>query len=172
MKSKILILLVVLTGANFTYSQAEASRYIGYRYTFDISSKALPNGVKIVGTWDIGDPDSSPAYGIATVEKGKTTMLWLTVTAEDSTGLTGWNVLDVLSFPVTTHKRDVIFFYPGGSASGCTRSGKVIPNVAGVGRIVGKQAVFRPSKVWVPDLATKKFKSIPFSGIKCEYSKP
>jgi len=165
MKSKILILLVVLAGANFTYSQANRSRYIGYKYSDVI---ALPNGVKVVGVWDIGDPDRSPVYEIASVEKGKKDMLWLTVTTEDSTGLlNGWKVLDVLSFPVSA-KGDVIFFYPAGSPNSCMRSGKVIPYAAGVGRIVRNQSVFRPSKLWVPDLATKKFKPVSVSAIKCE----
>jgi hypothetical protein len=168
MKSKIFAVLLVLAGASFTYSQANGSRYIGRKYTDFTSSKALPKGVKVVGTWDIGDRNSAPAYGIAEVEKGNTTMLWLTVTTQDSTGhLTGWKVLDVLSFPVTA-RDNVFFFHPAGSPQVCTRSGKVIPDAAGVGRIVRKQALFRPSKLWVPDLATKKFKSVSPAGIKCE----
>jgi hypothetical protein len=76
-------------------------------------------------------------------------------------------------FPVTTHKRDVIFFYPGGSASGCTRSGKVIPNVAGVGRNRWENKRYSDHRrFWVQTSQLRNSNQYLFSGIKCEYSKP
>jgi hypothetical protein len=172
MKSTILIFVIVLSAGSYVYSQtAGASRYIGYKYKGVLPSKTLPNGVKDMGGSLIGDIDDDPVYEIASVEKGKTKMLWLNEsTGKDSTGVTGWKVLDVLSFGGLT-KSDYLFFY-GDPAIGCTRSGKDIPNVVGVGRIIRKQGIFRPSKLWVADLATKKFKSLSVSGIKCEYSEP
>lgn len=172
MKSKLVTFLVVLVSANFAYSQAASnSRYIGYKYKGMLPSKTLPNGVKDMGGSLIGDINADPVYEIATMEKGKTKMLWLNVsTAMDSTGVTSWKVLDVLSF-LSLLKADYIFFY-GDPAIGCTRSGKDIPNLVGVGRIIRKQGIFRPSKLWVADLTTKKFEPISIRGVKCEYSEP
>ena len=172
MKSKIFIVVALLIAVNFASGQtAKRSPYIGYKYKGVLVGRALPNGVKEMGGSLIGDMEADPVYEIATLEKGKTKMLWLNVsTAKDSTGVTGWKVLDVLSFP-SLLKTDYLFFY-GDPGIQCTRSGKDIPNLVGLGRIYRKQAIFRPSKLWVADLTTKKFKSISISGIKCEYSEP
>jgi len=172
MKSKILVFLVVLAAFDFSYSQTvKRSPYIGYKYYGVVPSSRLPNGVKHFGGGLIGDINADPVYGLSQVQKGKTKMLWLEVsTGRDATGVTGWKVLDVLSFP-SLLRSDYLFFY-GDPAAGCTRSGKDIPNLVGVGKVMRKQGIFRPSKLWVADLATKKFKSISISGIKCEYSEP
>src|SRR6187401_1091086 len=155
MKSKLFILVVVLVAASFTSAQkAKRSPYIGYKYKPVLLAKTLPNGVKEMGGALIGDIDADPVYEVASVEKGKTKMLWLnSSTGVDSTGMTGWKVLDVLSFP-SLIKSDYLFFV-GDPAIGCTRSGKDIPNLVGVGRIMRKQGAFRPSKLWVADLTTK-----------------
>ena len=172
MKSKILIVAVVLIAANFAFAQtAKRSPYIGYKYHGVVPSSTLPNGVKHFGGGLIGDFKADPVYGLSQVQKGKTKMLWLEVsTGQDATGVTGWKVLDVLSFP-SLLRSDYLFFY-GDPAAECTRSGKDIPNLVGVGKIMRKQGIFRPSRLWVADLATKKLKSISLSGIKCEYSEP
>jgi hypothetical protein len=172
MKSKVLILLVILAAVNFAHSQtAKESTYIGYEYKGVLPLKTLPNGVKDMGGSIIGDVYADPLYGIADVEKGKTKMLWLTVsTGKDSSGVTGWKVLDVLSFTGLL-KIDYVFL-SGDPAIGCKRSGKDIPNLVGIGRISRKQGIFRPSKLWTADLTTKKFKSVSTAGVKCEYSEP
>lgn len=172
MKTTFVIFLFILVAATFSHSQTvKRSPYIGYAYKGVLAGKTLPNGVKSMGGGLIGDIEADPVYEIAEVEKGRTQMLWLNVsTGQDSQGVTGWKVLDVLSFQALS-KSDYLFFY-GDPAIGCTRSGKDIPNLVGVGRIIRKQAIFRPAKLWVADLGTKKFRSISTSGIKCEYSEP
>ena len=172
MKSEIFIFIVVLVTANFAPGQtAKRSPYIGYKYKSVMPGEAFSNGVNGMGGALIGDINADPVYEIATVEKGKTKMLWLNVsTGQDATGVTGWEVLDVLSFP-SLLKTDYLFFY-GDPGIHCSRSGKDIPNLVGVGKIYRKQAIFRPSRMWTADLATRKFKSISISGIKCEYSEP
>ena len=172
MNIRILIAIAVLFLPTFAFAQTNhRAKYINYKYKGVVPSTTLPNGVKHFGGGLIGDIDADPVYGIAQVEKGKTKMLWLEQsTGKDASGVTGWKVIDVLAFPALL-KSDYLFFY-GDPAIGCTRSGNDIPNVVGVGKIFRKQGVFRPSKLWVADLATKKFKPLSISGIKCGYSEP
>ena len=119
----------------------------------------------------IGDIEADPVYEIADVEKGKTRMLWLNAsTGKDSTGVTGWKVLDVLSFPALL-KSDYLFF-AGDPSIECRRSGRDIPNLIGVGRIIRRQEIYKPSKLWVANLETKKFEPLVLAGVKCVYSEP
>ena len=172
MKLKFLFFLFVLVTAGFSSAQTpRRSPYLGYKYKAVLPGKTLPNGVTEIGGSLIGDINADPVHEIASVQKRKTRMLWLNVsTGQDSGGVTGWKVLDVISFPALV-KTDYLFF-TGDPAIGCTRSGKEIPNLVGVGKILRKRAIFQPSKLWVADLKTKKFKSISTSGIKCGYSEP
>lgn len=157
-------------------SQAKAdsnpgSVYIDYKYKGVIPGTVLPNGVKHSGGGLLGDFDADPVYGISQVSKGKTQMLWLEEsTGRDSSGVTGWRVLDVLAFPALT-KADYLFFL-GDPLIGCTRRGEDITNLVGVGRIFRQQGQFRPSKLWVADLTTKKFNAFPTAAVSCVYSEP
>ena len=172
MKIRILILMlaVMIFGSAAAHAQ-RTSAYIGYEYKGVNPSKRLPNGVVSLGGGLIGDIDADPVYEIANVEKGKTKMLWLNVsTGQNSTGVTGWKVLDVLSF-VNLTRRDYIFFADDPSVA-CTKAGRAIENLAGVGRFVPRSSVFRPSKLWTANLATKKFEPVALTGVKCEYSEP
>ena len=172
MNIRILIAAAILFLPTLAFAQTNyRAKYINYKYRGVIPWTTLPNGVKHLGGGLIGDIDADPVYGIAQVQKGKTKMLWFEVsTGKDAKGVTGWKVIDVLAFPALL-KSDYLFFY-GDPGIGCTRSGKDIPNLVGVGRINRNQGTFRPSKLWVADLTTKKFKPLSVSGIKCEYSEP
>ena len=172
MRSTILILIVLVMVSVLAYSQqAGGSPYIGYVYKGVLLRKTLPNGVKDLGGGLIGDVEADPVHEIAEMQKGTTRMLWLNVsTGKDPSGVTGWRVLDVLSFPKLS-KTDYTFF-AGDPGVDCRRHGKAIPNVAGIGRIMRRQGVFRPSKLWVANLTTKKFERLAIAGVKCEYSQP
>ena len=172
MKLRLLFFLFILVTVNVSSAQtARRSAYLGYEFKGVVPGKMLPNGVREFGGALIGDINADPVYEIASVQKGKTKMLWLNVsTGKDSRGVTGWKVLDVVSFPALL-KTDYLFF-PGDPAIGCTRSGSDIPNFVGVGKIIPVRGIFKPSRLWIADLTTKKFKSISTSGVKCEYSEP
>lgn len=146
--------------------------YIDYKYTGVNPESVLPNGVKHFGGGLIGDIDADPVYGISTVAKGKTNMLWLEVsTGRDRTSsVTGWRVLDVLAFPALT-KTDYLFF-ANDPAIQCRREGRDIPDLVGVGKISRSRGIFRPTKLWVPNLLTKKFAPVTLTGVNCEYSEP
>lgn len=147
------------------------SPYINYEYKGVVPSTTLPNGVKHLGGSLIGDIDADPVYGISWVEKGKTKMLWLEAsTGQDSGGVTGWKVLDVLSFPALTRADHLLI--GGDPAVSCTERGNEIANLVGVGRIQRRQGVFRPSRLWTANLTTGRFESKPLVNIKCEYSEP
>ncbi len=168
MKSTIITIVSVLFLASFANGQ---TKYVGYEYKGVVPETALPNGVKHMGGGLIGDIEADPVYGISQVEKGKTKMLWLEEsTGKDSTGVTGWKVLDALSFPATA-PADYIFFM-GDPAVGCLQDGNEIPHLVGVGRIIRRQGIFRPSKLWVANLGSKKFEPMSIKGVKCEYSEP
>jgi hypothetical protein len=165
-----LFIFPLLTLGQAKHATIEQSPYVNYEYKGVVPDTTLPNGVKHFGGGLIGDINADPVYGISQVQKGKLKMLWLEVsTGKDASGITGWKVIDVLAFPALT-KSDYLFFY-GDPAIGCTRAGKDIPNLVGVGKIIRRQG-FRPAKLWVADLTTKKFKPLSVSGIKCEYSEP
>jgi hypothetical protein len=127
--------------------------------------------VKHFGGGLIGKIDADPVHGISQVEKGRTKMLWLEVsTGQDAGGVSGWRVKDVLVFPALT-RSDYIFF-AGDPAILCRQRGTEIVNLVGVGRIARREAIFRPSRLWVANLRTEKFEPMSLAGVKCEYSEP
>jgi hypothetical protein len=167
----LLIISPVIASAQRRSDPGPAEAYINYKYKGVLPGRTLPNGVKHTGGSMVGDIEADPAYGISSVSRGKTQMLWLEEsTGKDSQGITGWRVLDVLAFPALA-KTDYLFV-PGDPSVECTKAGKEIPNLVGVGRLIRRQDTFRPSKLWVADLKTKKFRAFPLTGVKCVYSEP
>ena len=147
------------------------AEYVGYKYEGVNPGKILPNGVKHLGGGMIGDINANPVHGVSQVSKGKIKMLWFEVsTGRDSGGVTGWQVKDVLWF-YSQRANDHILIY-GDPAIECTRRGKPVENLVGIGRIVRQQNIFRPSSLWVANLKTLKFDPISATDIKCQYSEP
>lgn len=168
MKFYVLIAASLLLFSTTLFSQPRSS-YIGYSYEGVIPNKTLPNGVKHFGGGLIGSIDADPVYGISQLQKGKTKMLWLEEsTGRDATGVTGWKVLDVLTFSSFARTRYV--FFVGDPAIECRRGDNVLENAVGDGRIV--RARFIPSNLWIANLGTKRFERIPLAGVKCTYSEP
>jgi hypothetical protein len=171
MKFSNLLVIALLVLPILAVGQAKKSPYIGYEYKGVVPSATLPNGVKHFGGGLIGKIDADPVHGISQVEKGRTKMLWLEVsTGQDAGGVSGWRVKDVLVFPALT-RSDYIFF-AGDPAILCRQRGTEIVNLVGVGRIARREAIFRPSKLWVANLRTEKFEPMSLAGVKCEYSEP
>ena len=166
-----ILLLALLLPLTILAQSKTGAKYIGYEYAGVLPDSTLPNGVKSFGGGMIGDINADPVYEIAQMKKGTESMLWFNVsTGQDSTGVTGWKVLDVLSFPAL-RKSDYLFFY-GDPAIGCKRGGKDIPNLVGVGTIIRRQGTFKPSRLWAANLTTKKFEPVRIAGVKCRYSEP
>jgi hypothetical protein len=152
-------------------AQRTGSEYINYSYRGVVPGTTLPNGVKHLGGGLIGNIDGDPVYGISQVSKGKIKMLWLeSSTGKDSGGVTGWRVLDVLSF-YSQRAYDHILFAADPSIE-CTRNGRRVENLVGIGRIIRRQGIYRPSNLWRTDLKTGKFYPASAAGIKCTYSEP
>ena len=171
MKSVKLFLIAALLVSPILASAQVRSPYVDYKYEGVVPETTLPNGVKHFGGGLIGDIDADQVYGISQVAKGKTKMLWLEVsTGRDASGVTGWQVKDVLTFPALT--RNDYLFFAGDPAIYCRRNRKDISDLVGIGRIYRRQGIFRPSKLWVANLKTKKFDSLSVTGVKCEYSEP
>jgi hypothetical protein len=170
MKLHILILFAAILLPATSFAQASRS-YVNYRYAGVVPGKTLPNGVKHLGGGMIGDFEAETVYGVSQVQRGRTKMLWLEAsTGKDSGGITGWRVLDVLSFPGLTRADHLLF--ADDPAVLCRRSGKDIPNLVGVGRINMRRGTFTPSRLWVADLKSLKFVPLKLRGISCIFSAP
>jgi hypothetical protein len=171
MRSTILILIVLLMVPVLAYSQQAGIAIHRIRVQRCLAAEDAAEWGQGPRRGLIGDVEADPVHEIAEMQKGTTRMLWLNVsTGKDPSGVTGWRVLDVLSFPKLS-KTDYTFF-AGDPGVDCRRHGKAIPNVVGIGRIMRRQGVFRPSKLWVANLTTKKFERLAIAGVKCEYSQP
>src|SRR5687767_1021264 len=124
MRSAIFIFLAtMLLSTSVNGHSAAYACYINYKYKSVLSETTLPNGVKHAGGGLIGDINADPVYGISQVSKGEVRMLWLEVsTGHDADGsVTGWQVIDVLSFPALS-KSDY-FFFAGDPSIDCRRNG-------------------------------------------------
>lgn len=164
-----LILTLTIFSAIAFGQAGVGAKYIGFEYAGVVPSSTLSNGVKHLGGGMIGDINADPVYGISQLQKGRLKMLWLEEsTGQDAGGVTGWKVLDVLSFQTPN---SYIFFY-GDPAIVCRRGGRDIENLVGVGRILRSQGVFRPSKLWIANISSKKFEPTSIRGVRCVYSEP
>ncbi|HKP70505.1 MAG TPA: hypothetical protein VJV05_14550, partial [Pyrinomonadaceae bacterium] len=115
--------------------------------------------------------DADPVYGISSVALRANKMLWLEVsTGRDASGVTGWQVKDVLSFPSLTKAQ--YLFFAGDPAIECKRAGNPIDNLVGVGQIFPKMGLFKPTKLWTANLGTEKFETVKVAGVLCTYSEP
>jgi hypothetical protein len=170
MREAIIVLFAILVIS--TSVNAQSTSYVGYKYKGVTPSSKLPNGVVHNGGGLIGDINAEVVHGVSMVQKGTTKMYWLEAsTGQDATGVTGWEVLDVLVLPRVT-KTDYVFFIDDPAVE-CSRRGAVIPNLLGVGRVISRTSgSFRPSKLWVANLKTKKFVPMSPAGVKCIYSEP
>lgn len=168
----VLVLLLVPVAATAQAKSAAASKYVGYEYKGVPPETVLPNGVKHLGGGLVGDFDADPVYGISRVARGTTTMLWLEAsTGRDSSGVTGWRVLDVLSFPVLRSNQHLAFAVD--PAIGCKRNGKEFTGDAVmIGRVFPKMGIYKPERVWIANLKTGKFESAAAAGLNCAYSEP
>jgi hypothetical protein len=172
MKPTIIAIITLLFIASSIGAQTnDRTKYVGYEYDGVTPETTLPNGVKHLGGGLIGNIDAEPVYGISQVQMGKTKMLWFEAsTGRDSSGVTGWKVIDVLSFP--TVARSDYLFIAGDPSIECKSRGKDLPELVGIGRFMRRQGIFRPSKLWRADLDTKKFIPLAVAGVKCIYSEP
>lgn len=156
--------------AAFAYGQTAAS-YIGYEYKGYTPDTVMPNGVKHLGGALISDINKDPVYGIAQVSKGRTQMLWLEVsTGQNETGVTGWRVLDVISFPKLSGSQHAML--PLDPAVECTRNGKTVPYLVAIGRIDTRRAVFTAQRAWIADIDKKRFTPASTRGLRCNYYEP
>ena len=136
-------------------------------------TSALPyiNGVKHLGGALVSDINKDPVYGIAQVSKGKTRMLWLEVsTGQNEKGVTGWRVLDVLSFPALTGSQHLLISYD--PAVECLRNGNQVDGLVAFGTIVRRKGVYTPQRAWIADIEKKKFTPASVRGLRCTYSEP
>ena len=153
------------------FSVAAHGQYVGYEYKGVVPDSTLPNGVKHLGGALISDIDKDPVYGIAQVAKGRSRMLWLEVsTGQNEKGVTGWRVLDVLSFPSLRSTQHLLF--ASDPAVECVRSGKPIEGLVAIGTIQSRKGFFKPERVWFANIEKKKFIPASTLGLRCTYSEP
>ena len=170
MKSTILCVIALIFIPTLCAAQT-SSKYIGYKYKGVTPESTLPNGVKHFGGSLIGNIDADPVYGISSVALRTNKMLWLEVsTGRDASGVTGWQVKDVLSFPSLTKAQ--YLFFAGDPAIECKRGADPIDNLVGVGQIFPKLGLFKPTKLWTANISTEKFEIVKVAGVLCTYSEP
>jgi len=164
-KSLAIIFLVMLSAA------AASAQYVGYEYKGVTPETVLPNGVKHLGGGLISDIDADPTYGISQVSKGKTEMLWLEVsTGQNETGIIGWRVLDVVSFPALMRTQHIHMHHD--PAIECSRGGKIVDDLVAVGTINRSRGTYTPQRAWIADITKKKFVPTATAGLRCIYSEP
>ena len=161
----ITLLLVVSASA-----QANA-KYIGFEYKGVVPDTVMANGVKHLGGALISYHRVHPVYGISQVSKGKTRMLWLEVsTGQNEKGVTGWRVLDVLSFPALTSTQHLLISFD--PAVECLRGGQPVDRLVAIGTINRQRGVYTSQRAWIADIEKKKFTPASTRGLRCTYSEP
>jgi hypothetical protein len=135
-----------------------------------VPETVLPNGVKNLGGGLVGDFEAKPVWGIADVSKGKARMLWLEkASAEDDSGVTEWEVADVLSFPnIPTDQELLIASGPGE----CAENGKATEDMAVHVQFLKKQKAYKTLKAWRADIRAGRFVPIDAKNVKCSYDEP
>ena len=157
----------------FLLSAAAApAQYVGYEYKGVTPDSVLPNGVKHLGGSLISDINADPVYGISQVSRGRTRMLWLEVsTGQNEKGVTGWRVLDVISFPRLAAAQHM-HISPFDAAVECVRDGLPVIRLVSLGTLNSRKATFTPQRAWIADIAKKKFTPASIRGLRCTYSEP
>jgi hypothetical protein len=146
-----------------TTSLAQSS-YIGYTYNGTTPGETLSNGVTYLGGGIVGDVYERTPVGVSDVKRGRTRMLWLErSTGRDTVGRTNWRVIDVLSFS-DLKANDYLF---SGSLSECTRHGKEMPSLVGLGKVNNKTGRIKPIRLWLPHLKTGRFVKTSIADVKC-----
>lgn len=148
-----------------------AASYIGYEYEGVTPDTVLGNGVRHLGGALISDFKEDPVYAISQVSKRKTQMLWLEVsTGRNEKGVTGWRVLDVLSFPALTGTQHLLIAFD--PSVECLRSGNPVEGLVSLGTINRRKGVYTPQRAWIADIEKKKFTPASIRGLRCIYSEP
>jgi hypothetical protein len=166
MKILFVLICLVLVLASVTPAQ-----YIGYEYKGVNPETLLPNGVRHLGGALISDINKDPVYGISQVSNDKSRMLWLEVsTGQNESGVTGWRVLDVLSFSSLAETQHLLFAFD--PAIECLRGSKSVDGLVASGTISRRLGIYKPQQAWIADVKNSKFKTTPTRGISCTYSEP
>ena len=170
MRSAISFIFITLLFVVSSSAQVSA-KYIGLEYKGVVPDTVMPNGVKHLGGALISDHRVDPVYGISQVSKGKTRMLWLEVsTGQSEKGVTGWRVLDVLSFPALTSTQHLLI--ASDPAIECLRGGQPVDGLVAFGTITRRKGIYTPQRAWIADIAKKKFVPSATAGLRCIYSEP
>ena len=150
---------------------AAPAQFVGHEYKGVVPDTVMPNGVKHLGGALISDINKDPVYGISQVSKGRTRMLWLEVsTGQNEKGVTGWRVLDVLSFPAFPATQHLLIAFD--PAIECLRGGKPVDGLVASGTIIRRKGVYNPQRAWIADIEKKKFTPASIRGLRCTYSEP
>ncbi|CAN5633612.1 hypothetical protein BH24ACI2_BH24ACI2_04830 [soil metagenome] len=165
-KSTMFILFLLSVVPIFVFAQK--SEYIGYRYKPVLMDELLPNGIKDLGGGIIIENNKITSYAIGRFSKGKTQMLWLELaTGENETGVTGWEVKDVLIFPNFTKNQELLF-----TAETCTINGKRDEKLVVFADFLQTKKKYIVRKAWRTNLKTEKFETVSIKGVRCEYYEP
>ena len=167
MKTVVVLLFLVMAQA----SAAQTAEYRGVRYKVSGEGKALPAGTTNLGGTLIGNIEQRPLWGIAQVTKGRTQMLWLEkATAEDETGVTEWQISDVLMFPNFPKSHELLF---GGGPMPCTISGRPAGDTLVVhARFDARRERYATIAAWKASAKSGRFTSVRPAAVKCLYETP
>lgn len=165
---KLLVLLVALFVMSYA-ALAQKSKWIGYKFEPVNNGKALPNGWTDIGGAIISNIEVDPLLAIGRLRKGANEMLWFErSTGQDSNGVTGWEVRDVLEFPNMKKNQDLLY----GGAGECYRNKKLDASLVVYADFLARSKSYKVLKAWRANQKTQKFEPILIKGVKCVYDEP
>jgi len=165
-KSVILGFIIVFCSWAHAQDADDKSKYIGFQYNNPmvgekVSDLTVKGGGLISG---IMPGDSGPTYGIGQMGKAGTEMLWLQkAIAQDSKGITRWQVKDVLVFPSAGKTQEI---HSMGDPT-CQKDGKEPPNLVVLTDAPPQGRPYQVQRAWLANSKTEKFVEIPIQGISC-----
>jgi len=144
-------------------SQAQKSKYVGYKHKGVVFGETLSNGVKSVS----GGLTSNEKLGISRYTKGKKYMLWLEeIVSRDDAGVPTWKVRNVLTFDNMKKNQEFHFSYN----SPCTLDKKDNNDLIVKTEFLPKTKTYKVLEAWKANTKTLKFEAIDTKKIQCKAS--
>lgn len=144
-------------------TQAQRSKYIGYKHKGAVMGETLSNGVKSVS----GGLTSNEKFGISRYTKGKKYMLWLEeVVSRDASGVPNWVVRNVLTFDDLKKNQEFHFSYN----SPCTLDKKENTDLIVKTEFLPKTKTYKVLEAWKANTKTLKFEELDKKKVRCKAS--
>lgn len=157
--TSIAILVLVFSAV----TEAQKSKYIGYKHKGVTLGETLSNGVKSIS----GGLTSNNKFGVSRYTKGGKYMLWLEeVVSRDRDGIPTWVVRNVLTFDNLKKNQEFNFSYN----SPCQLNGKDNLDLVVKTEFLPKTKTYKVLEAWKTNTKTLKFEKIDTKNVQCKTS--